>query len=481
MENNEYGDVLIIDEENFLDHFDILMSAIKNSTEYQKLADCTQMIFDRKSNKKVMNRQSHTELVAKLAFKLAQKMGFDEHDQKLAKLIGICHDLGHTAFGHNGESRIDEVLKYYGITSKEFNNAYAEQNNIPELIINEGYVETDHSFEHHAHSRRVFRKILKDNNIVIRRELLEKLEWGILCHSESRTKNEMVTNKLWTLARYSDKFYAFTDILDTMRSENYIPGDVLHRIKTEEELNKKNGENKKSYFSDKNSKDESGFQLSQDDFDEFSGVLELFDQNGLDYFINKYVGEAKIVEEDEYFYIDTETKIGRQMRVLQGVMKYMRKKGFVGKEEELSDAMIDEIIAYRIANPKVNGNDQQQNVIDACLFVSMSTDTELRDFYKVISHDEKWIEYFDEKMANNREFETEIQREDREYIRKNPDMILNYYFNTEIEKVEEDSVKLKLYDRLIEYRKKPTLRGRRKLIELIEIAQAGGDPFSRER
>lgn len=482
MINNEFGDVLVIDESNFLENFDKLISAIKNSSEYQKLADCTQMVFDKKGSTKVMNRQTHTELVAELASRLAKKMGFSEFEQKLAELIGICHDLGHTAFGHDGEERCDRALKYYGISAKDLNNAYAKMSNVPELLLEGEYDELEHSFEHHAHSRRVLRKILKDNNIIIKEPLLSRIEWGILCHSESRTPNEKVTDILWTFARYSDKFYAFTDTLDTIRSENYIPGDILYRIQAEElEEEKKPIEERKSYFKDKTSKDNETLKLEQSDFDEFSAILELFDQNGVEYFISKYIDEAKIIEEDNYFYIDTKTNIGRQMRILQGVMKYMRKNGFIGKEEELANAMISEIIAYRIAHPKDGVTEEKDKVIDACLFITMSTDTELRDYYKVIAHNVEWCRYFDEKMKNNVEFETVIQPDEREYIRKNPDMILNYYFNTEIDKVKDSSIRVQLNGKLMEYRKKPTLRKRRELIGLIEISQSGGNPFAMDR
>ena len=485
MGKNKFNNCLHITEENFLENFDKLMTIIKNSPEYQKLADCTQVIFDKKGNNKVHNRQTHTEMVAKLAGMLAERVGLSQYEQKLARLIGICHDLGHTAFGHTGESRIDKVLKYYGISAKEFNNAYALQSDIPELIISEEYVEAESSFEHHAHSRRVLRKILKENNIIVDREVLEDLEWGILCHSESRTKNEMVTKKLWTLARYADKFYAFTDIIDTMRSENYIPGDILHRIQEEEKLEeekaKKTGETRKSYFADKNSKEDKKIELEENDFKGFSALLEVFDKSGISFFVKRYIEEAKIVEEDGYFYIDTETDIGRKMRIFQGVMKYMREKGFIGKEEKLANAMVDEIIAYRIAHPKEGITEQKDKVLSACLYVSMATDTELRDFYKYMSQDKEWVESFDKKMEHNVEFETEVDKDEREYIRNNPDMILNYYFDTEINKVRDKNVQDELFHQLIEYRTSPTLKGRRELIKKIEMAKSGGNPFSFER
>jgi len=84
-------------------------------------------------------------------------------------------------------------------------------------------------------------------------------------------------------------------------------------------------------------------------------------------------------------------------------------------------------------------------------------------------------------MKNNKEFETEVEQEEREYIRNNPDIILNYYFNTEIDKVNDLDIRTKLYGKLIEYRTKPTLKLRRKLIEQIEFAQSGGDPFTKGR
>ena len=224
--------VLKITKENFLENFDELVSIIKNSPEFMKLRDCTQIIFNNNNiNDKVHNRQTHTLRVAEISKLIAEKFGLSEFEQKLAELIGLCHDLGHTALGHTGESRVERVLEFYNLPKEEFAMYYMkkyDKANIEEMPDRNTMVE--HYFEHHAHSTRILRKILKDNNVEITDDILDILEMGVLLHSESRSDKVKIDRALYTIPRTADKSYAFTDIYDIICSENNVPRDIFEQI-----------------------------------------------------------------------------------------------------------------------------------------------------------------------------------------------------------------------------------------------------------
>ena len=63
------------------------------------------------------NRQTHTYQVSKVAYQIVKSSGRTEKEALVAELVGICHDLGHTPFGHDGENMFAEK------TGKEFNHA----------------------------------------------------------------------------------------------------------------------------------------------------------------------------------------------------------------------------------------------------------------------------------------------------------------------------------------------------------------------
>lgn len=488
----EKSDRLIITKENFLEKFDELLKIIKNSKEFLSLFDRTQLIFDKKDNREgensVYNRQTHTAYVANISAEIAKKseFGLNEVEQKTAELIGWCHDLGHTAFGHAGERRVDKILEYFKISAEEFSDYYMGKLHQPK----NKYNEAKHSFEHHAHSTRVLRKILSDNNITIESDLLDEIEWGIMCHSESRVKRTKIINPMWTIARYADKFYAFTDIMDIMKSGVRIPNNILETMKNdkgfEEEFLKKQN-----------------LEITQEDINNFNSSLDYFYKgDAFDWYKRLYIDQARLNSEEANdktsYFIDTNGSIGRLMRILQAVVKYMRREGIIGKEDILTNAMVDEIVAYRIEHPSKDGLSEKSKVIEACLFITANTDTELRSYYGyTIARNKEWCQAYNDKFddPSYEGFETRISREEREEVRKNPDIILNYNFDAEVEKVKDTQVKMKLYQKINEYRSKflsskshetdystrrqSLLKERRELIRLIENAKVGGDPFFR--
>ena len=122
-----------------------------------------------------------------------------------------------------------------------------------------------------------------------------------------------------------------------------------------------------------------------------------------------------------------------------------------------------------------------------------------RRYYEYIAKDKEWCKNFDDRVNNSeyRGFETKITQIDRDEIRKNPDIILNYNFDQEVEKVRNDKIRTELYRVIEEYKGKPLLDERRKmpleerrniflaerreLIKMIELAKAGGNPFFKRK
>jgi dGTPase len=55
-------------------------------------------------------RLDHTQYVATVGRSIAQSLGLN---QDLAEAIALSHDLGHTCFGHEGESALNEMMRKY--------------------------------------------------------------------------------------------------------------------------------------------------------------------------------------------------------------------------------------------------------------------------------------------------------------------------------------------------------------------------------
>ncbi len=58
------------------------------------------------------NRLTHTLEVAQISRDICRTLGLNED---LAESIALAHDLGHTPFGHIGESMLDEIMQNYGL------------------------------------------------------------------------------------------------------------------------------------------------------------------------------------------------------------------------------------------------------------------------------------------------------------------------------------------------------------------------------
>ncbi len=145
---------------------------ILHSPYYNRYADKTQ-VFSFYKNDDISRRSLHVQLVARIAKNISSMLGLDIN---LTEAIALGHDIGHTPFGHAGESCINEI-------SME---------------------KTGRAFMHNLQSVRVLDKIF-DYNIT-----LNTLD-GILCH-----------NGELPLDKYTPAPYESFEKFDTMVEECYL-------------------------------------------------------------------------------------------------------------------------------------------------------------------------------------------------------------------------------------------------------------------
>jgi len=84
---------------------------IIHSKAFRRLKDKTQ-VFISGSGDHFRNRLTHTMEVAQISRDIARTLGLNED---LAETIALAHDIGHTPFGHAGETALNEILKDFGL------------------------------------------------------------------------------------------------------------------------------------------------------------------------------------------------------------------------------------------------------------------------------------------------------------------------------------------------------------------------------
>lgn len=126
---------------------------IIHSTAFRRLEYKTQ-VFIYYEGDYYRNRLTHTLEVQQLARTIARVLNVNED---LVEAISLAHDLGHTPFGHKGETALDEIMKKQGY---------------------EG-------FEHNSHSLRVVDKIERRTSQFPGLNLTYEVREGIIRHTTS--------------------------------------------------------------------------------------------------------------------------------------------------------------------------------------------------------------------------------------------------------------------------------------------------------
>jgi len=80
---------------------------IIHSSGYTRLIDKTQ-VYSFIQNDHITRRVLHVQLVSKIARTIGRSLNLNED---LIEAISLGHDIGHTPFGHKGESLLDEICK----------------------------------------------------------------------------------------------------------------------------------------------------------------------------------------------------------------------------------------------------------------------------------------------------------------------------------------------------------------------------------
>ena len=123
--------------DDFRTEFERDYDRILHSNAYRRLKRKTQVFFAT-SNDHICTRIEHVQLVASIGSTIAKSLGLNAD---LVAAIAIGHDIGHSPFGHHGETVIDGIIKSYDISKKFWHegNSLHFADNIETLIDYEGY------------------------------------------------------------------------------------------------------------------------------------------------------------------------------------------------------------------------------------------------------------------------------------------------------------------------------------------------------
>jgi dGTP triphosphohydrolase len=213
-----------------------LLASIKQSKEYLSLMNKTQVLNDRKLEY-TSTRGSHTNEVADISKRIVEALvdaGIETDAEgkkvnpKLAELMGIAHDLGHTPYGHNGEAKINNCLEsleaseeYLTKRRENFGNEYEDeqQAKFEKENANDPDKKRTMQFEHNEHSAEVFLKICDEQGID--RSEVSDIVTGILAHSTSRVKN-LPKGVEQQAVRLADKIAYINRDIDDMLNEKIL-------------------------------------------------------------------------------------------------------------------------------------------------------------------------------------------------------------------------------------------------------------------
>lgn len=157
---------------------------IMNCPYYNRYTDKTQ-VFSLYKNDDLTRRALHVQFVSRIARNIGRLLGLN---LDLIEAIALGHDMGHTPFGHAGETQLSK--QYHKRTGKFFN--------------------------HNVHSVRVLDKIFHYNIS------LQTLD-GILCHNGELELDEYRPSKLTSFEEFD---IVFEDCYKTNTFDHLIPSTL---------------------------------------------------------------------------------------------------------------------------------------------------------------------------------------------------------------------------------------------------------------
>jgi dGTPase len=144
-------------------------------------------------------RLDHTQYVATVGRSISQSLGLN---QDLAEAIALSHDLGHTCFGHEGESTLNEMMKKYG-----------------------------EKFEHNEQSLWVVERLeVKSKNyegLNLTFEVRDGIDKHRTAYDNPESKNSVMPTLEAQVVNVADEIaYNFHDLDDGMRAEVFSESDL---------------------------------------------------------------------------------------------------------------------------------------------------------------------------------------------------------------------------------------------------------------
>lgn len=345
---------------------------ILHSPYYNRYADKTQ-VFSFYKNDDISRRSLHVQLVARIAKNISSMLGLDIN---LTEAIALGHDIGHTPFGHAGESCINEI--------------YLEK--------------CGRAFMHNLQSVRVLDKIF-DYNIT-----LNTLD-GILCHN-----GELPLDKYTPVPYESfEKFDKMVEdcYVDPHKSKELIPATLEGCVVRISDLIAYIGKDRQDSVRAKVIKDESVF--SQGNLGRFNAsiinnlivnVIENSYGKGYIKLDKEYYDDLMLAMKENYQLIYLSDSV---RSVQQEVIKPMFAKVFDSllKDLKSGDAnsvifrhhinYINKVRSFYNTESYVDMNTPEDIVID---YISSMTDDYFSDMYSYLfpkSNAIKYVSYFDSR------------------------------------------------------------------------------------